>query len=48
MKLVLACLWPGKIDKAVFTSVVVLSSSHKPEYVPGKIEKEVFTSVQVL
>ena len=33
----------GKIEKTVFTSVVVLCTSHQPVYVPGKIEEAVFT-----
>ena len=39
---------PGKIERAIFTTVVVLSSSRRAVYVPGTIKKAVFTTVEVL
>ena len=39
---------PVTIEKAVFNSVEVLSSSYRPVYVPGTVEKAVLTSVAVL
>ena len=48
VQLVVACLMPGKIEKAVYTSVEVLRSSCKSIYVAGNIKRAVFTAVVVL
>ena len=38
---------PGKIEKAVFSTAEVLSSSYRPVSVPVKIEKAVCSTVYV-
>ena len=48
MKLVQGCLSAGMSNKAVLTTVKVLSSTYTPICVLGKIEKAVFTSLEVM